>query len=71
MAVKHHLTALALALAAGGAFAQTVVGVSWSNFQEERWKTDEAAIKAELEKSGAKYISADAAGSPEDRKSVV
>ena len=20
------------------------VGVSWSNFQEERWKTDEAAI---------------------------
>ena len=21
------------------------VGVSWSNFQEERWKTDEAAIK--------------------------
>ena len=36
------------------------VGVSWSNFQEERWKTDEAAIKAELEKLGAKYISADA-----------
>ena len=24
------------------------VGVSWSNFQEERWKTDEAAIKAAL-----------------------
>ena len=23
------------------------VGVSWSNFQEERWKTDEAAIKAD------------------------
>jgi ABC-type xylose transport system substrate-binding protein len=23
-----------------------VVGVSWSNFQEERWKTDEAAIKS-------------------------
>ena len=23
-----------------------VVGVSWSNFQEERWKTDEKAIKA-------------------------
>jgi len=41
------------------------VGVSWSNFQEERWKTDEAAIKAELAKSGAKYISADAGGSPE------
>ncbi len=65
MTLKHQLSALALALAASGAFAQTVVGVSWSNFQEERWKTDEAAIKAQLEKSGAKYISADAAGSPE------
>jgi D-xylose transport system substrate-binding protein len=41
------------------------VGVSWSNFQEERWKTDEAAIKAELAKLGAKYVSADAGGSPE------
>jgi D-xylose transport system substrate-binding protein len=42
-----------------------VVGVSWSNFQEERWKRDEAAIKASLEKMGAKYISADAQGSNE------
>ena len=40
------------------------VGVSWSNFQEERWKTDEAAIKQVLDKAGAKYISADAQGSP-------
>ena len=40
------------------------VGVSWSNFQEERWKTDEAAIKAALAAHGAKYISADAQGSP-------
>jgi D-xylose transport system substrate-binding protein len=40
-----------------------VVGVSWSNFQEERWKTDEAAIKAALEASGDKYISADAQSS--------
>ena len=40
------------------------VGVSWSNFQEERWKTDEAAIKKALGASGAKYISADAQGSP-------
>ena len=40
------------------------VGVSWSNFQEERWKTDEAAIKGALDKAGAKYISADAQGSP-------
>jgi len=47
------------------ASAQAVVGVSWSNFQEERWKTDEAAIKAELSKLGARYVSADAGGSPE------
>ncbi|OOG37837.1 D-xylose ABC transporter substrate-binding protein [Polaromonas sp. A23] len=65
MKLKTTLTALALSLAAAGAFAQVTVGVSWSNFQEERWKTDEAAIKTQLEKLGAKYISADAAGSPE------
>ncbi len=46
------------------AFAQTV-GVSWSNFQEERWKRDEAAMKAAIEKAGGKYISADAQGSNE------
>eukprot|EP01041_Mallomonas_annulata_P034144 gene34144-56863_t len=64
MKLKTTLTAFALSMAAAGAFAQ-VVGVSWSNFQEERWKTDEAAIKAQLAKSGASYISADAGGSPE------
>jgi D-xylose transport system substrate-binding protein len=51
------------ALMASTAFADTVVGVSWSNFQEERWKTDEAAIKSALEAGGAKYISADAQSS--------
>ncbi|WP_295311748.1 substrate-binding domain-containing protein [Roseobacter sp.] len=39
------------------------VGVSWSNFQEERWKTDEAAIKAALATAGATYMSADAQAS--------
>jgi D-xylose transport system substrate-binding protein len=39
------------------------IGVSWSNFQEERWKTDEAAIKAAIAASGDKYISADAQSS--------
>lgn len=62
------LSILAAALLASGlastAMAQDVtVGVSWSNFQEERWKTDEAAIKAALEAAGAKYISADAQSS--------
>ena len=50
-----------LAVVSGSAFAKSLtVGVSWSNFQEERWKTDEAAMKAQLEQLGAKYISADA-----------
>jgi D-xylose transport system substrate-binding protein len=52
MKLKQHLIALGAAAAFGlsavSAFAQVTVGVSWSNFQEERWKTDEAAIKAEL-----------------------
>lgn len=39
------------------------VGVSWSNFQEERWKTDEAAMKAAIEANGDTYISADAQNS--------
>jgi D-xylose transport system substrate-binding protein len=37
-----------------------VIGVSWSNFQEERWKTDEAAIKAAIAAAGGTYVSADA-----------
>jgi D-xylose transport system substrate-binding protein len=41
------------------------VGVSWANFQEERWKIDEAAMKAQLAKMGARYISADAQSSNE------
>jgi D-xylose transport system substrate-binding protein len=64
MNFKHALLAAAL-LTSAAAHAQLVVGVSWSNFQEERWKTDEAAIKAELAKRGATYVSADAGGSPE------
>ena len=58
-------SALAL-VAANGALAagKPVIGVSWSNFQEERWKTDEAAIKAAVEKAGGSYISADAQSNP-------
>ncbi len=57
------LVAGGLALSAAAASAQVVVGVSWNNFQEERWKTDEAAIKAALDAGGAKYISTDAQSS--------
>ncbi len=54
----------AVSVMAVAAAAQDItVGVSWSNFQEERWKTDEAAIKGALEAAGAKYISADAQAS--------
>ena len=52
------------------ASAQTV-GVSWSNFQEERWKTDEAAIKSALEAAGATYVSADAQSSSSKQLSDV
>ena len=41
---------------------ELIVGVSWNNFQEERWaRDDEPAIKAALEAAGASYISTDAA----------
>jgi D-xylose transport system substrate-binding protein len=64
--VSAALLAAGVAFSALAAQAQDlVVGVSWSNFQEERWKTDEAAIKAELERLGATYISADAQSSNE------
>ncbi len=39
------------------------IGVSWSNFQEERWKTDEAAVKSVIEANGDSYISSDAQSS--------
>jgi D-xylose transport system substrate-binding protein len=56
--------ALALSLLCSSAQADgKVVGVSWSNFQEERWKTDEAAIKAAVAAGGGTYISADAQSS--------
>src|SRR5580658_3946977 len=58
------VASLTVATDAGAADKPVIVGVSWSNFQEERWKTDEAAIKKALEAKGAKYISADAQGSP-------
>jgi D-xylose transport system substrate-binding protein len=55
--------------AAGG---NCVVGVSWNNFQEERWaKFDEPAIKDALAAGGASYISNDAKSSAETQASNV
>ena len=48
------------------------VGVSWNNYQEERWaKWDEPAIKAALDKAGCKYISNDAKSSSDTQLSNV
>src|SRR5438552_2052823 len=48
------------------------VGVSWNNFQEERWaKWDEPAIKAALAEGGANYVSNDAKSSAETQASNV
>ena len=54
-------TGLSTAAYAGG----KKIGVSWASFQEERWKIDEAAMKAAIEAAGDTYISADAQSSSE------
>lgn len=56
--------ALSVSIALPAMAEDVIIGVSWSNFQEERWKTDEGAIVKALEAGGAKYISADAQSSP-------
>jgi D-xylose transport system substrate-binding protein len=56
---------MAIAWAGAAAGDELVVGVSWSNFHEERWKTDEAALALALERGGARYVSADAGSSTE------
>jgi D-xylose transport system substrate-binding protein len=53
-------SAVAAMIASDVAAQDLTVCVSWSNFREERWKTDEAAIVGALEAAGAKYVSADA-----------
>src|SRR5690606_30728410 len=55
--------AMSMALSTVAQAEGKVIGVSWSNFQEERWKTDEAAMKAAIEAAGNRYISADAQSS--------
>jgi D-xylose transport system substrate-binding protein len=56
----------------GGTATGCTVGVSWNNYQEERWaKWDEPAIKAALDAGGAKYISNDAKSSAETQASNV
>jgi D-xylose transport system substrate-binding protein len=48
------------------------IGVSWNNYQEERWaKWDEPAIKAAIAAGGGKYISNDAKSSADTQTSNV
>jgi D-xylose transport system substrate-binding protein len=54
--------------AGGGGDDEIIVGVSWNNYNEERWaKSDEPAIKAALAAAGATYISADAGSSADQQ----
>jgi len=56
----------------GGSAAGCTVGVSWNNYQEERWaKWDEPAMKKAIEAGGGKYISNDAKSSAETQASNV
>lgn len=57
---------------AGGGGGKCTVGVSWNNYQEERWaKFDEPAIKDAVEAGGGKYVSNDAKSSAETQASNV
>jgi D-xylose transport system substrate-binding protein len=47
------------------------IAVSWKTFQEERWKTDEAAIKKVVEAAGDTFITADAQGSASKQASDI
>ena len=47
---------------------ELTVGVSWNNYNEERWsKWDEPAIQEALQAGGAEYISSDAGSSAEQQ----
>lgn len=58
--------------ASGGTAEGCTVGVSWNNYQEERWaKWDEPAIKKAIEDAGGTYISNDAKSSAETQATNV
>lgn len=41
------------------------IGVSWSNFQEPRWKFDAAAMRSAIQRAGNEYVTANAEASAE------
>jgi D-xylose transport system substrate-binding protein len=53
---------------AGGDDDELVIGVSWNNYNEERWALwDEPAIQSALDEAGATYINSDAGSSAEQQ----
>lgn len=44
-----------------------VIGMSWANYQEERWKIDEAGLLAGLDEADAELVTADAQSSSEQQ----
>jgi D-xylose transport system substrate-binding protein len=51
-----------------GGDGDCIVGMSWNNYNEERWaKHDEPAMKAAIEAGGCEYISSDAGSSEEQQ----
>jgi D-xylose transport system substrate-binding protein len=71
----HKILLSAVVLAAGFSSAALAegkkIGVSWAQFQEERWKIDEAAMKGAIEAAGNEYVSADAQSSAEKQLSDI
>lgn len=51
--------------------ADITVGMSWANYQEERWKIDESGLRAGLEEAGAELVTADAQSSNERQASDI
>ncbi|MEM7491608.1 MAG: substrate-binding domain-containing protein [Pseudomonadota bacterium] len=47
------------------------VGMSWANFQEERWKIDESGLQSELDALGGTLVSTDAQSSVQKQASDV
>ena len=65
-------TLVATVCGGGTSAAGCTIGVSWNNYQEERWaKWDEPAIKKAITDAGGKYISNDAKSSAETQASNV
>lgn len=62
--------ALLAGMSSGAVYAETV-GISWANFQEERWTRDKTVIVAELKSLGIDVIDSDAQSSVEKQNADI